>query len=77
MTGRDLIVYILKHNLEDEDIFKDGKLVGYISADEVAKTFDVGMETVKVWIDQGMIDGVIKLNSRFLIPENWLEGRRT
>lgn len=77
MTGRDLIVYILKNNLEDEDIFKDGKLVGYITADEVAKTFDVGMETVKVWIDQGMIDGVIKLNSRFLIPENWLEGRRT
>ena len=77
MTGRDLIVYILKNNLEDEDILKDGKLVGYITADEVAKTFDVGMETVKVWIDQGMIDGVIKLNSRFLIPENWLEGRRT
>lgn len=77
MTGRDLIVYILKNNLEDEDILKDGKLVGYITADEVAKAFDVGMETVKVWIDQGMIDGVIKLNSRFLIPENWLEGRRT
>lgn len=73
MTGRDLIVYILENKLEDEDIFKDGKLVGYITADEVAKTFDVGMETVKVWIDQGMIDGVIKLNSRFLIPENWIE----
>ena len=76
MTGRDLIVYILENNLEDEDIFKDGKLVGYITADELAKSFDVGMETVKVWIDQGMIDGVIKLNSRFLIPENWLKGRK-
>lgn len=77
MTGRELIVYILEHNLEDEDIFKDGKLVGYITADEVAKDFDVGMETVKVWIDQGMIEGVIKLNSRFLIPENWLEQSKT
>lgn len=77
MTGREMIVHILMNKLEDEDIFKDGKLVGYITADEVAKEFDVGMETVKVWIDQGMIDGVIKLNSRFLIPENWLEERTT
>ncbi len=50
MTGRDLIIYILENHLEDEPVFKDGKLLGFMTVDEAAVQFDVGPETIKAWI---------------------------
>ena len=58
MTGRDLIIYILQNNLEDEVVLKDGIFVGYISDEEVAARFGVGVETVRVWYALGAIEGV-------------------
>lgn len=47
MTGKDLIIYILQNNLENEPIFKDGKLLGFISVDEAALKFGVGSATIE------------------------------
>lgn len=58
MTGRALIIYILENNLENEEIFKDGKIVGFISVSEAASKFNVGVGTVKTWVDLGLLDGV-------------------
>lgn len=49
MTGRALIIYILENNLENKEIFKDGKIVGFISVSEAASKFNVGVGTVKTW----------------------------
>ena len=57
MTGRDLIIYILKHNLENEEVLKDGMFVGFITDKEVAVKFDVGVETVRAWYRLGMVKG--------------------
>ena len=43
MTGKDLIIYILKHNLENEVILKNGVLVGFIDEDQLAVKFGVGV----------------------------------
>jgi hypothetical protein len=43
MTGRDLIVYILQNNLENEPVFKDGKFIGFMTEGEAAEKFDVGV----------------------------------
>lgn len=59
MTGRDLIVYILKNNLEDEPIFKDGKFIGFITADEAAEKLNVGTATVLAWLNRGMLEGAV------------------
>ena len=61
MTGRDLIIYILNHNLEDVDIFKDGKFVGFITEDEAAVKLNVGVATIRAWVSIGMLYGV-KIN---------------
>lgn len=64
MTGRELIIYILQNNLEDEVIF-DTK-----SVEEVALHYGVGISTVKAWYEMGQIDG-IKVNDTlhlFRIP---------
>ena len=58
MTGKDLILYILQNKLENEPVIKNGKFIGFISAAEAAEKFEVGIETIKLWLDYGYIEGV-------------------
>lgn len=58
MTGRDLIIYILNNGLEDELLFKDGKLLGFMTIKETADKFNIGEATVRVWISMNMIKTV-------------------
>ena len=69
MTGRDLIIYILENNLEDEQIFKDGKFLGYLTIEEMALKYKVGIETVKLWYELGFISG-IKIGEEIYFPVN-------
>lgn len=58
MTGRDLIIYILSNNLENEQIFKDGKFIGFITTSEAAEKLGVGVATIRVLFEQGRLHGV-------------------
>lgn len=58
MTGRDLIMYILANGLEDEPVFKDGKLIGFMTVEEAAAKYNVGVATMRTWVGLGVIDGV-------------------
>lgn len=57
MTGRELIIYIMKNGLEDEEVIKNGVFVGLIGEDEVATRFGVGVNTIKAWHALGRIEG--------------------
>lgn len=69
MTGRELIIYILQHNLEDEEVFKSGIFIGYISEKDVAVKFEVGVETVRMWYKLGMLDGVEIAGSLYFLKD--------
>lgn len=69
MTGKDLIIYILENNLENEEIFKDGKFIGFMSVEEAAVKFEVGVATIQLWFDMGYLNGV-KLYDEILILKN-------
>lgn len=69
MTGRDLIIYILKNNLENEPIFKNGSFIGFITVTEAAIKFDVGVETIKLWFLLDRLDG-IQIDSDIYILSN-------
>lgn len=58
MTGRDLIIYILSNGLENEEIFKEGKFLGYMTLEEAALKYHVGIETTKLWYEMGFIPGI-------------------
>lgn len=58
MTGKQLIIYILQNNLEDEGIFKDGIFIGLMSEKEAAARFNVGVATIRVWYMTGMLRGI-------------------
>ena len=70
MTGRDLIVYILSNNLEDEDIFKDNKFVGFITAGEAAERLDVGVATIYALVKEDRIESVT-IGDTLYIPVNF------
>lgn len=54
MTGRDIIVYILQNNLEDEDIY--GIIAnGFMDYEEAAVKFGVGISTVRTWVQIGLV----------------------
>ena len=69
MNGRDLILYILKNNLEDEPVFKDGKLLGFITLHEFAVKNNVGTATVAAWVVEKRIPN-IKIGDYLFIPAN-------
>lgn len=68
MTGRDLILYILQNNLENEPVYKDGRLLGFMNPVEAAIKFEVGESTVRAWMDAGYLPYIRIGNNRF-IPE--------
>lgn len=70
MTGRDLIIYILENGLEDQEIIKDGKIIGFVTPDEVAAKMNVGTATVYVWIWQKRLSAV-RVGDKFYIPANF------
>ena len=56
MTGKDLIIYILEHDLVDEPIIdRYGHPAWLISIPMAAIKFGVGVETVKAWIKEDRI----------------------
>lgn len=69
MTGKDLIIYILQNDLEDEPIFTDGKILGFITVYEAAAKLKVGVATVRVLIAQGKLEAV-RIGGEYFIPAN-------
>ena len=74
MTGRDLIIYILKNSLEDEPIFKNGRFIGFLTIGEVAEKEEVGIATIHTWINQKKlpyisVKGVIYIPADFKSPK--------
>lgn len=75
MTGKELIIYILLNNLEDKEVFKNGSFLDFLSEDQVAAKFDVGIAAVKVWYELEMIKGV-KLGEHVYFPPNIEDPRK-
>lgn len=66
MTGKELIIYILQNNLENEEILKDGRFIGFITEEEAAVKFDVGLGTIRAWYMMGYIKGTMDGDKLFL-----------
>lgn len=49
MTGKELIRYIIDNDLEQEQVFQNGKFIGFITREEAAQKFHVGVATSCLW----------------------------
>lgn len=69
MTGRDLIIYIMENKLEDELVLDGKKLLGFMTVEEAALKYNVGIATIKLWYELKIISGV-KVGEEIFIPFN-------
>lgn len=69
MTGRDLIIYIIENHLEDQPIYENGNILGFMSIYEAAVKFEVGIGTIIAWVQNSSLDGV-KVGNDWYIPVN-------
>lgn len=51
MTGRDLIIYIMQNNLEDEVVIET------INEGAAAVKFGVGINSIRLWYKLGLLKG--------------------
>ena len=75
MTGKELIMYILRNDLENEIVLKEGTFLGFINEDEAAAKFDVGLATLKLWYAMGWINGYMIGDSIFF-PKDIVDPRK-
>ena len=75
MTGKDLIIYILQNNLENEVILENGVLCGFLTEEDAAAKLCVGPATIKAWYDYGILQG-IKIGDSIYFRESDLEGHQ-
>ena len=67
MTGKELIIYILKNDLENVEVFSDGFFTGMMDVWDAAEKFGVGTATIHAWYQLGMLPGIsIEDNLYFL-----------
>ena len=66
MTGRDLIIYILKNKMENVDV---SKVFGIVSIEKTAEEMDVGVATIKLWCVMKYLD-TITIDDKIYIFKN-------
>lgn len=69
MTGRELIIYILKNNLEDTEVFSEGFSPLFITPEEAAKKWECGPATIKTLIDMKKIKGFKYENIYYVLAD--------
>lgn len=70
MTGRDLIIYILQNGLENEQVIKDGKILGFLTISEAAEKMNVGTATIYTLVTREELPYAI-LGEKIYIPANF------
>lgn len=59
MTGKELILYILQNNLEDVVVLDSGVFIGFMTEEEAAVKFNVGVATIRAWYQCRAIEGTM------------------
>lgn len=75
MTGKELILYILQHDLENEIVIKDGIFVWLMNEEEAAAKFNVGVSTIRAWYICRMLSGT-KIGDRLYFLRNVSDPRK-
>lgn len=77
MTGREIIIYILKNNLENSDfsLFNKSNLEkwGFVAIDKAASDFSVGPATVSAWCARKFLDYVLLDGETYIVKNEKYE----
>jgi len=76
MTGKELILYILQNNLEDTVVLDGPIFIGFMTEEETAVKFGVGIETVRAWYHCKMAEGT-KIGDSLYFRKDMADPRNT
>lgn len=66
MTGKELIIYILENDLENEPVFKNGTFIGFATMEDTAVRLNVGVGTIYAWMVMGQLD-YVRIGEEYLV----------
>lgn len=75
MTGKELILYILANDLENDPVFNNGRFVGFMTVDEVALKLNIGVAAVCALIEREVLDHIC-IDTTLFIPANFDKERK-
>ena len=75
MTGKELVMYILQNDLENEIVIKDGIFIWLMDEEEAAAKFNVGVSTIRAWYICRMLSGT-KIGDRLYFLRNVNDPRK-
>ena len=75
VTCKELILYILANDLEDELVFNNGTFVGFMTVDEVALKLNIGVAAVCALIEREVLDHIC-IDTTVFVPTNLIEERK-
>lgn len=70
LLGKDLIIYILQHDLTDKPV-----VFPFLTEEEVAAKFNVGAATIRTWYALGRLKGV-KIGKTLFFLEDVTDPRK-
>ena len=68
MTGRELILYILQNNLENEQVFGDDRLNIFLTDKEAAVKYEVGVATIHAMYVCDILKGFTIGDTLYIVP---------
>ena len=74
MTGREMILYIQRHHLENQELFDlKGVPKGMLGSMELERKLGVASGTVRVWVARGKLEPAVRIAGRnYFYPETTL-----
>ena len=70
MTGREMILYIQRHHLENQELFDlKGVPKGMLGSMELERKLGVASGTVRVWVARGKLEPAVR---NYFYPETTL-----
>lgn len=75
MTGRDLIIYILEHNLEDKPVVGKNGIIGsfLLTVDQAAMRLNVGNSTIRTLCGLGKLKSIVSGSALYIFEDSVIE----
>lgn len=70
MNGRELIIYIVENGLENVNLFSKEFFSFMLTIEQVAVKFNVGIATVKAWIQNGCLYAIKVDDVTYVTPDS-------
>ena len=71
MTGREIMLYILEHDLYDVNVFEDLRYLGLYTIEQAAVKLETGVESIKSLCMLNLIETKVISGTTYICIKEW------